>query len=74
MADRVPADAVRRAARALPADLRTVLYLTDVEGLSYRQAAAVTGTSVGVVAARLRRARRWLRACLAPAVPGVTRR
>lgn len=73
-ADRVPADTVRKAARALPADLRIVLYLTDVEGLSYRQAATVMGTSADVVAARLRRARRWLRACLGPAVPAVTGR
>jgi len=65
VADRVPADAVHRAVRVLPADLRIVLYLTDVEGLSHREAARVMGTSAGVVAARLHRARSWLGACLA---------
>ena len=64
--DRVPADAVHRAVRVLPADLRIVLYLTDVEGLSYRQAAKVMDTSPGTVAASLRQARRRLRAILLP--------
>jgi DNA-directed RNA polymerase specialized sigma24 family protein len=66
--DRVPADAVHRAVRALPADLRIVLYLTDVEGLSHREAARVMGTSVSVLTARLHRARSWLGACLAPRI------
>ena len=70
--DRVPADAVHRAVRVLPADLRIVLYLTDVEGLSHREAATVIGTSVSVVAARLHRARSWLGACLASGVPDAT--
>lgn len=64
----VPADAVQKAVQALPADLRIVLYLIDVEGLSYRQAAQVMDTRIGVVAARLRRARSWLRMCLAPVI------
>jgi len=63
--DRVPADAVHRAVRVLPADLRIVLYLTDVEGLSHQEAGRVMGTSADVVAARLHRARSWLGACLA---------
>jgi RNA polymerase sigma-70 factor, ECF subfamily len=62
----VPADAVHRAVRGLPADLRIVLYLTDVERLSHRQAARVMGTSVSVVAARLHRAPE-----LAGRVPGL---
>jgi RNA polymerase sigma-70 factor (ECF subfamily) len=64
--DDAPADAVREAARALPADHRIALYLTDVEGLSYRQAATVMRTSPGAVAAGLRQARRRLRATLVP--------
>ena len=67
-AGRVPADAVQKAARVLPADLRVALYLTDVEGLSYQQAARVMGTTAEGVAARLRRARAWLRVCLGPAI------
>lgn len=67
--DRVPADAVHQAVRALPADLRIVLYLTDVEGLSHREAARVMGTNAGVVAARLHRARSWLGTCLVSEIP-----
>jgi DNA-directed RNA polymerase specialized sigma24 family protein len=66
--DRVPADAVHRAVLALPEDLRIALYLSDVEGLSHREAARVMGTSASVAAARLQRARSWLGACLAPAI------
>ena len=64
--DCAPADAVREAAQALPAGCRVALYLIDVEGLGYRQAARVMGTSPGAVAAGLRQARRRLRAVLAP--------
>lgn len=64
----VPAAAVRDAARELPPELRTVLYLTDVAGLSYGQAARVMDTSAGMVAASVRRARGWLRAALGPAI------
>lgn len=64
--DYVSADAVREAAQMLPAGHRVALYLTDVEGLSYRQAARVMGTSPGAVAAGLRQARRRLRALLVP--------
>jgi DNA-directed RNA polymerase specialized sigma24 family protein len=64
--DYVSAEAVREAAQTLPAGHRIALYLTDVEGLSYRQAARVMGTSPGTVAASLRQARRRLRAILVP--------
>jgi RNA polymerase sigma-70 factor (ECF subfamily) len=64
--DYVPAEAVREAAQGLPAGHRIALYLIDVEGLSYRQAAKVIGTSPGAVAAGLRQARRRLRAVLVP--------
>jgi DNA-directed RNA polymerase specialized sigma24 family protein len=72
--DYVPAEAVRDAARTLPADHRIALYLTDVEGLSYRQAARVMETSPGAVAARLRQARRRLRAMLVPESAELLRR
>jgi DNA-directed RNA polymerase specialized sigma24 family protein len=64
--DYVSAEAVREAAQALPPGGRIALYLTDVEGLSYRQAARVMDTSPGAVAASLRQARRRLRALLTP--------
>lgn len=62
------AGAVRDAAQSLPPRLRVVLYLTDVEGLSYGQAAKVMGTSAGTVAGEVRRARDRLRDRLDPAI------
>jgi RNA polymerase sigma-70 factor, ECF subfamily len=48
---------VRQAIESLPADQRTALMLVTVEGLSYREAAAVVGVPVGTVMSRLARAR-----------------
>jgi RNA polymerase sigma-70 factor, ECF subfamily len=48
---------VRQAIELLPADQRTALLLVTVEGLSYREAAAVVGVPVGTVMSRLARAR-----------------
>lgn len=56
---------VRRAIERLPPDQRTVLMLVTVEGLSYREAAAVVGVSVGTVMSRLARARIALHQALA---------
>ena len=51
----------------LPEEQRTVLLLVAVEGLTYADAAKVTGLAVGTVTSRLSRARRQLRqALLAP--------
>jgi RNA polymerase sigma-70 factor, ECF subfamily len=54
------------AIRALPASRRLTVYLADVEGLGYRQIAELTGMPVGTVKSSLHRARRQLRAGLAP--------
>jgi RNA polymerase sigma-70 factor (ECF subfamily) len=48
---------VRRAVALLPPDQRVTLMLVTVEGLSYKQAADVTGVPVGTIMSRLARAR-----------------
>jgi len=48
---------VRLAVERLPPDQRTVLMLVSVEGLSYKEAAAVAGVPVGTIMSRLARAR-----------------
>ena len=48
---------VRRAVSLLPPDQRMTLMLVTVEGLSYKQAADVTGVPVGTIMSRLARAR-----------------
>jgi RNA polymerase sigma-70 factor (ECF subfamily) len=49
---------------ALPPDQRAILVLSDVQGLSYKEIAQVTGVSLGTVKSRLSRARASLRDCL----------
>jgi RNA polymerase sigma-70 factor (ECF subfamily) len=48
---------VRRAVQRLQVDQRTTLMLVTVEGLSYKEAAAVAGVPVGTIMSRLARAR-----------------
>lgn len=48
----------------LPPVLREILVLREIEGLSYRDIAAVTGTQAGTVMSRLSRARAELRRVL----------
>jgi len=48
---------VRRALQRLPTDQRMTLMLVTVEGLSYKEAAAVAGVPVGTIMSRLARAR-----------------
>jgi RNA polymerase sigma-70 factor, ECF subfamily len=64
---------VRRAVDRLPPDQRTALLLVTVEGLSYREAAAVVQVPVGTIMSRLARARLALQAQL-EAGAGVLRR
>ncbi|MFB0538288.1 MAG: RNA polymerase sigma factor, partial [Anaerolineae bacterium] len=45
----------------LPVDQRLTLVLSDVQGLSYDEIAAVTGVSLGTVKSRLSRARAKMR-------------
>src|SRR5262245_29146956 len=67
--DKRPAPELARAVRRLPAEFATAVYLTDVEGLSYRETAQYMGTPVGTVMSRLHRGRRALRAALAVSDP-----
>ena len=58
---------VRAAIERLPGELREVVELRDIEGLSYREIAAVLACPVGTVMSRLYRGRNLLRTCLAEA-------
>lgn len=61
---------VAAAITALPPLQRETLLLREYERLSYEEIAAVVGTSINVVRARLHRARRSLAARLAPVLDG----
>ena len=52
---------VRRAVEDLPAELREVVVLRELEGLSYKEIAAIAGIPMGTVMSRLARARERLR-------------
>jgi RNA polymerase sigma-70 factor, ECF subfamily len=67
--DMMPVPELARAVQRLPAAFATVVYLTDVEGLGYRETAQYMGTPVGTVMSRLHRGRRALRARLAVSDP-----
>lgn len=53
--------AVSAAIAALPEEQRTALLLVAVEGLSYKEAAEITGATVAALTSRLSRARETLR-------------
>jgi RNA polymerase sigma factor (sigma-70 family) len=52
--------AARRALEGLPPDLREVVVLRELEGLSYKEIAAIAGIPLGTVMSRLARARERL--------------
>ena len=52
---------VRRAVEDLPAELREVVVLRELEGMSYKEIAAIAGIPMGTVMSRLARARERLR-------------
>ncbi len=52
--------AIRLAVESLPEEFREVLVLREVEGLSYKEIAAVADISIGTVMSRLARARTQL--------------
>ena len=56
---------LREAIAALPEDQREALVLTQLEGVSYAEAAEITGVSEGTVKSRINRAREKLRELLA---------
>lgn len=57
---------IHRALDALPLKSRTIIMLSDVEGLSYREMAEVLDCPIGTVMSRLHNARQRLRALLGP--------
>jgi RNA polymerase sigma-70 factor (ECF subfamily) len=57
---------VRDCINQLPESYRTVLLLRDIEGLDTEETAQMLGTNLGVVKARLHRARQALRTLLDP--------
>jgi len=58
--------AIQRAIEALPGDLKTVIILRELEGLSYQEIAQVIRRPIGTVMSRLFHARRKLQEALAP--------
>jgi RNA polymerase sigma-70 factor (ECF subfamily) len=62
-------EAVKAAFDRLPDTFRTLIVLVDVEGLTYREAAAALDVPVGTVMSRLSRGRGLLRLDLARHAP-----
>jgi RNA polymerase sigma-70 factor (ECF subfamily) len=63
---------VRKALEELPSNFREVLILRELEGMSYREIADITGMPAGTVMSSLSRARGRLRQILADLMSGDT--
>ncbi|WP_423859054.1 sigma-70 family RNA polymerase sigma factor [Arachnia propionica] len=63
--DNTPDAAVAEAMAGLAENYRLVVYLSDVEGFSYKEIATIMGTPIGTVMSRLNRGRAQLRKSLA---------
>jgi RNA polymerase sigma-70 factor (ECF subfamily) len=57
-------DTLRRAMEELPPEFREAVVLRELEGMSYKEVAAVTGVPIGTVMSRLSRGRNLLRQTL----------
>ncbi|MFI6522519.1 sigma-70 family RNA polymerase sigma factor [Spirillospora sp. NPDC050679] len=62
--ERLPDREVREALARLAEEYRTAVYLVDVEGYPYREAAEIMAVPLGTVMSRLHRGRRQLRVML----------
>ena len=65
---------VREAVEQLPVDFREAIVLREIEGLSYKEIAAVVGVPIGTVMSRLARARERLQTILKLEAPRETLR
>jgi RNA polymerase sigma factor (sigma-70 family) len=63
---------VRKSLEKLPPNLREVLILRELEGMSYREIGAITGMPAGTVMSSLSRARARLRQVLTASINGDT--
>jgi RNA polymerase sigma-70 factor len=63
--DNTPDAVVAEAMASLAENYRLAVYLSDVEGFSYKEIAAIMGTPIGTVMSRLNRGRSQLRKALA---------
>lgn len=68
--DSLPDNDIKSAMQTLPQQFRHVVYYADVEGLRYREIAAIMNTPTGTVASQLHRGRRQLRRLLADSSGG----
>jgi RNA polymerase sigma-70 factor (ECF subfamily) len=59
---------VQNAVESLPVDFREVIVLRELEGLPYKDIAAIVGVPIGTVMSRLSRARERLLAILKPTI------
>jgi RNA polymerase sigma-70 factor (ECF subfamily) len=64
LARRDSRETLAQALDRLPDDLREVIVLREIEGLSYKEIAEVTAVPIGTVMSRLSRARKRLQAAL----------
>lgn len=55
---------IKEALAAMPEEFRMAVYLSDVEGFSYKEIAEITGVPTGTVMSRLHRGRKLLRSAL----------
>jgi RNA polymerase sigma-70 factor, ECF subfamily len=70
--DLLPDNDIKSAMQAMPQQFRDVVYYADVEGLRYKEIAAIMNTPKGTVVSRLARGRQRLRGLLCDGVGGVS--
>lgn len=60
-------EVLKKAVEDLPADFREAIVLRELEGMSYKEIASVTGVSIGTVMSRISRGRRRLQVAMGAA-------